>query len=426
MARVSNTGAVGLLFLAAAVAVGANPDTSVSDNDASNVVKALDIDVERKINVDAHTTLGGMALKPSDKDMKAGRNIKEIQQETNEENARTSNDSSGRINKKKGRSRHNMKKVKRILKSGESFQSSFAATFVENSVSDSSTMTLRSGASSNTGWHYPWHDPSGWYGINSKSSKVSKVGSDVGDDWYSYYDDWVADSWYGDDSVAWSGKSDKTSTDDNWQGDDYYSDWWQGNGYHSDWDTGSNDHGLSGKSDKDSTDDWWPGDDYYHDWWQGDDYYHDWWQGDDYYHDWNAGWNDDNNLSGKSDKESTDDWWQGDDYHDDWDSGWGNRNNGWSKGHDQDRGNGWSKGNDHDRDNGWRKGNDWGSWGNDRDRSNGWGKNKRRGNGGGNLGGKWNDEKNHPTFTPTLSPTMSPTFYPTFYPTISPTYTVSL
>eukprot|EP00985_Skeletonema_marinoi_P009167 scaffold4239_cov111-Skeletonema_marinoi.AAC.4 len=356
MARATNTGAVRLFFLAATAAVGANPDASVGDSDTNTVVY--------------YAAVGGMALKPSDKEVEARRNVKEIWQEAKEDNARTtSKDRHGRINKKKSRSERNMKKVKRILSS--EFQSAIAANFVQNTASDSSTMVVRGGSSSwntgwNTGWQDPWHDPwsdnTGWYEGSSKSSKVSKVG----DDWYGYDDGWNNDGWLaypwkGDDWVAWSAsgsKSDKTGTDDWWAGD-HHNDWDTGWGTHDDWNTGWGNHD-----------------------------------------DWNDGWSKGKNIDRDKNRNRKDNDW----------------NNGWSKGND------WgSWGKDKDWDNGWDKDKDWDNgWGKDKDWNNEWGKDKRWNSGG----GKWNDwsvDKHFKTYPPTLSPTMSPTFYPTFYPTLSPT-----
>ena len=148
MARATNTGAVRLFFLAATAAVGANPDASVGDSDTNTVVvKALDPDVGKKLSIDTYAAVGGMALKPSDKEVEARRNVKEIWQDAKDDNARTtSKDRRGRINKKKSRSERNMKKVKLILSS--EFQSAIAANFVQNTASDSSTMVVRGGSSS--------------------------------------------------------------------------------------------------------------------------------------------------------------------------------------------------------------------------------------------------------------------------------------
>mmetsp|Transcript_25339 Transcript_25339/g.50761 ORF Transcript_25339/g.50761 Transcript_25339/m.50761 type:complete len:508 (+) Transcript_25339:63-1586(+) len=359
MARATNTGAVRLFFLAATAAVGANPDASVGDSDTNTVVvKTLDPDVGKKLSIDTYAAVGGMALKPSDKEVEARRNVKEIWQEAKEDNARTtSKDHHGRINKKKSRSKRNMKKVKRILSS--EFQSAIAANFVQNTASESSTMVVRGGSSSwntgwNTGWQDPWHDPwsdnTGWYEGSSKSSKVSKVG----DDWYDegWHDDgWLAYPWKGDDWVAWSAsgsKSDKTGTDDWWAGD-HHNDWDTGWGTHDDWNTGWGNHD-----------------------------------------DWNDGWSKGQNIDwGKNRNRKDNDW-----------------NNGWSKGND------WgSWGKDKDWDNGWGKDKDW---------NNEWGKDKRWNSGGGKWN-DWSMDKHFKTYPPTLSPTMSPTFYPTFYPTLSPT-----
>jgi len=302
MARASNTSAVRLLFLAATAAVGANPDASVGDGDTNTFVKPLDPDVVKEISVDQYAAVGGMALKPSDKEVKARRNVKEIRQEAKKVNPRTSNDRSGRINKKKNRSRPNLKKVERVLSNGESFQSAIAASFVENSVSDSSntdssTMVVRGSSWStgwntgwNTGWQDSWQDPwsgnTGWYEGGSKSSKVSKVGSWEGDDWY--YDDWIGDSWNGDD---WLGKSDKASTDDWWQGDDYHNDWDTGWGNDNDWNNGWNK-----RKDNDWNNDWKKGSD-----WGS-------WGKDK---DWNNGWGKDRSWGNGGGKwgGKWNDWW---------------------------------------------------------------------------------------------------------------------
>jgi hypothetical protein len=373
MARATNAGVVRLFFLAVTAAVGANPDASVGDSD-SNTVEPTDPDAGRKISLGEYTAVGGVPLKPSDKEVKARRRVNEIRQEAKEDNARMFNERSGSI-KQKGRSKRNTEKVRRILNKGEaalrnSFQSAIKANFVQNSASADSSMVVRTGLNTrgsnswstgwdaNWGWQDPWYDPwggsAGWY-EGSKSSKIGKGSSWGGDDWL--VDGWVVDPWKGDDWLGRSAKSSKASINwsDPWKGDDYhFNDWDKGWGKGNDW-------GSWGK-----VNDWGS-------WGMGND----------------NRW--DNNK--------------------DWGNGLG-KNNDWDKG--RGRGRGWG---DNDR----GKTNDWGS---------GWGKNndwdKGGGTGWGDNGRGWGGGIPLRTAPPTLSPTLSPTFYPTFYPTISPTFSVSL
>ena len=390
MVGATNTGTVRLLVLAVTAAVGANTDVSVGENDTSEPVKKLDSNVDTNLSMAEYAAVGGMTLKPFEKDVAGRRAVEEFSHEVKENNnSRQPNEVSGRKNKmKKSRRRRDLKSVNRILSSDrELFQSGIAADFVDNSASDS-TMVMRSNSWStgwdaglDTSWYDPWYDSwgesgSAWWYEGSKSSKLTKS-SRGADDWYN--DGWAVHQWQGDDWLGWSGKSSKTRSDDwsnSWIGDD-----WHWNGHTDDWSTGNGAWLGSGKSGKIETDDW-----------TGDN-----WTGDDWF-----GW---------SDHTVTDDWsnsWMGDDhyYDNDWDRGWDSSNgNIWRERKSRD----WSnnrKRRDNNGNNGRNRGTDWGNWGRDRDRN----RNRDPNNGQGkNNGGRWGSGN---TYSPTFAPTLSPTFYP--------------